>query len=151
MLRHRAPLLSALALLVVSTASRCEAQSPPTPPLYMPAPPMAYQWRYVGPTLMLFSYADSTYDRRAREWNTDSTNDYEKMLWIDLKMRFWKSRLPADMRLVFDTIGYPTGRILLKPVRHTEELWYYSQSLPPLRFRDGVLMNPGQFEVFRRR
>jgi hypothetical protein len=117
----------------------------------MPPASQAYRWSYVGPQMMLFAYADSTLALRAKQWNTDSTNDYEKMLWVDIKMRFWRDHLPDDMRFAYDALGYPSGRVLLTPVGHKEELWYYSQHGPPLRFRDGVLMNRGVYQALTSR
>jgi hypothetical protein len=145
MRRHIPLVLLALLLGAAIDTAVARAQTPPPPPS-----PYSYQWKYVGPTLMLFPpNADTTWDRRAAQWNTDSTNDYEKMLWTGLKMRFWRNHISDDQRLVFDTLGFPTGRILLAPVGHKEELWYYSQMAPPLRFVDGDLENPSQFETFQ--
>ncbi len=146
MRRHLAFALLSSMLFTSFAIATARAQTPPPPPS-----PYSYQWKYVGPVLMLFSYADTTWDQRSSQWNTDSTNDYEKMLWTDIKMRFWRDHISDDQRLVFDTLGYPTGRVLLTPVGHTEELWYYSQTSAPLRFVDGALRNPNQFEAFQNR
>jgi hypothetical protein len=148
MRRHLAPALLSLVVAGTLAASIAQTQESP-PPQEIPPAPATGGTRYVGPTMMLFGYSDSTWIRRADQWNTDSTNNYEKMLWTDLKMRFWHDHLPSDMRMVFDTLGYPTGRVLLTPVGHTEELWYYSQNARPLRFVDGALVNPAQFEAFQ--
>jgi hypothetical protein len=147
MRRHLVPPL--LVLLAAGALAASIAQTEEAPPVQeVPPSPATGNYKYVGPTMMLFGYSDSTWIHRADQWNTDSTNDYEKMLWTDLKMRFWHDHLPSDMRMVFDTLGYPSGRVLLTPVGHTEELWYYSQNARPLRFVDGVLANPAQFEAF---
>lgn len=145
MRRHIPLALLASLLCVTLGAVAARAQTNPPPPS-----PYSYQWKYVGPVLMLFApNSDTTWDRRSAQWNTDSTNDYEKMLWTGLKMRFWRNHISDDQRLVFDTLGYPSGRVLLTPVGHTAELWYYSQMAPPLRFVDGNLENPDQFDTFQ--
>jgi hypothetical protein len=36
-------------------------------------------------------------------------------------------------------------------VGHTEEWWYYGQLNPPLRFRDGELIDTDRFEALIRR
>jgi hypothetical protein len=51
------------------------------------------------------------------------------------------------MAMVFDALGYPTGRVLSQPAGHQEEWWYYGQLQPPLRFRDGVLLDRDRFEA----
>jgi hypothetical protein len=53
--------------------------------------------------------------------------------------------------MVFDALGYPTGRVLSQPVGHQEEWWYYGQLSPPLRFRDGELLDRARFESLTRR
>jgi len=34
-------------------------------------------------------------------------------------------------------------------VGHTEEWWYYGVLAPPLRFRDGVLLDQDRFDALR--
>jgi len=51
------------------------------------------------------------------------------------------------MRMVFDALGYPTGRVLATPAGHNEEWWYYGELAPPLRFRDGALIDTDEFEA----
>ena len=131
MLRHPALLLGALALLTLGAAP------PPSPSTI-----------YIGPTEILFADADSVLVLATRDWQSAGVRDQEKLLRTRLRMAYWRSHLPPDMRLVFDTLGYPTGRLLLTPVGHTEEHWYYGQLNPPLVFRDGALQNPDLFERY---
>ena len=55
--------------------------------------------------------------------------------------------ISKDMRMVFDALGYPTGRVLATPAGHNEEWWYYGELAPPLRFRDGALIDTDEFEA----
>lgn len=127
MLRLRALLLGALALTFVGAA---------------PPPPTPYFHSYLGPTAILFSDADTVMVLRTLEWHSANVRNQEKLLRTKLRMQYWRDHLPPDMRHVYDTLGYPTGRLLLTPVGHTEEQWFYGQLSPPLVFRDGVLTNP---------
>jgi hypothetical protein len=127
MLRLRALLLGALALTLVGAA---------------PPPPTPYVHSYLGPTAILFADADTVMVLRTLEWHSANVRHQEKLLRTELRMQYWRAHLPTDMRRVFDTLGYPTGRLLLTPVGHTEEHWFYGQLAPPLVFRDGVLTNP---------
>jgi len=102
---------------------------------------------FVGPTQILFADADTVFFLRSREWWSGNVRQQEKLLLHSLRMQYWRGHLPSDMRLVFDKLGYPTGRVMLTPVGHTEEWWYYGQLAPPLRFRDGELLDRDRFEL----
>ena len=136
MSRHLAPLSGALvalaAALFLSGASPARAQT-----------------TIVGPTDILLVDADSVLILRTVEWLSAKTRHQEKLLLVSLRMRYWRDHIPPDMRLVFDTLGFPTGRVLLTPVGHTEEWWYYGQLRPPLRFRDGILLDVDEFDALR--
>lgn len=109
------------------------------------------QVSFVGPTDILLYDADSVQVVRTVEWLSAKTRHQEKLLLTSLRMRYWRDHISSDMRMVFDTIGYPTGRVLLTPVGHTEEWWYYGQLRPPLRFRDGGLLDTDAFDSLRGR
>jgi len=113
--------------------------------------PATAQVSFVGPTDILIYDADSVQIVRTVEWLSAKTRHQEKLLLTSLRMRYWRDHISPDMRLVFDEIGYPTGRVLLTPVGHTEEWWYYGQLRPPLRFRDGELLDPDAFDALRAR
>jgi hypothetical protein len=102
----------------------------------------------VGPTQILFADADTVFLLRSREWWSDHVREQEKLLLHNLRIQYWRDHLPADMRLVFERLGYPSGRVMLTPIGHTEEWWYYSQLEPPLRFRDGALLDWDRFEHY---
>ncbi len=133
MLRHPALLLGALAVLTLGAA-------PPDPS------PMVF----VGPTQILFADADTVLVLRTLEWESASVRHQEKLLRHGLRMAYWRSHIAPDMRMVYDALGYPTGRVLLTPVGHTEEHWYYGQLRPPLVFRDGELQNRDLLERYTR-
>ncbi len=101
---------------------------------------------YVGPTTILFADADSILVLVSEEWLSANSRHQEKLLRHSIRMNYWRKHLPADMRMVFDRLGYPLNRVLLTPVGHTEELWYYGPLDPPIRFRDGTLIDTGRFE-----
>jgi hypothetical protein len=103
----------------------------------------------VGPTQILYVDADSVLVLRTREWWSASVAHREKLLLHSLKMKYWRDHLPDDMRLVFDELGYPTGRVLLMPYGHTEEHWFFGPLGPPLRFRDGQLLDRDLFDALR--
>jgi hypothetical protein len=106
--------------------------------------------RVVGPTQILYADADTVFILRAKEWWSAAVPHREKLLLHGLRMKYWRDRIPADMRVVFDELGYPTGRVLHTPVGHTEEWWYYGALQPPLRFRDGTLLDGDRFDAMRR-
>ena len=106
---------------------------------------------FLGPTRILFVDADSVLLLATKEWLSANVRHQEKLLRHSIRMSYWRSHIPADMRTVFDAIGYPTSRVLLTPVGHTEEWWYYGQLNPPLRFRDGELIDTDRFEALLRR
>jgi hypothetical protein len=135
MLRHRALLLGALALLWVGAA---------------PPEPRPYFQSYVGPSDILFADADTVVILRTLDWHSANVRHQEKLLRHALRLRYWREHIPADMRSVYDALGYPTGRVLLTPVGHSEEHWYYGQLDPPLVFRDGTLLNRDLFERMTR-
>lgn len=105
--------------------------------------------QFVGPTQILFVDADSVYWLRSAEWNSEYVRNQEKVLLHSLRMKYWRNHLPPDMRRVFDTLGYPVGRVIHTPVGHVEEWWTYRLLDPPLRFRDGELLDTDRFEALR--
>jgi len=120
--------------------------------LFLLAPtPAAAQNAFVGPTDILLVGADSVQVLRTVEWRSTKTRNQEKLLLNSIRMRYWRDHIPASMRQVYDELGYPTGRVLLTPVGHTEEWWYYGQLMPPLRFRDGELLDVDAFDALRAR
>lgn len=144
MARHRALLLgalSALSIAVVAVPLPTEGATYGMAPT--PASPVV-----VGPSQFLYVDADSVYFVRSQEWWSANVKHEEKLLLRGFRLRYWSEHLPSDMRLVFDSLGYPASRVLLMPVGHTEEWWYYKLLDPPLRFRDGVLLNPDRFEAY---
>ena len=136
--RHLASLPGAFAALAVAL-------------LLGSAVPARADTAHVGPTDILLVDGDSVQILRTVEWQSMKTRHQEKLLLNSLRMRYWRDHIPADMRLVYDEIGYPTGRVLLTPVGHTEEWWYYGQLSPPLRFRDGELLDVDAFDAMRAR
>jgi len=136
--RHLALFAGALAAIAVAV-------------LFTTPVPATAQVSFVGPTDILLTDADSVQILRTVEWLSAKTRHQEKLLLNSLRMRYWRDHISSDMRLVFDEIGYPTGRVLLTPVGHTEEWWYYGQLRPPLRFRDGELLNTDAFDALRGR
>ncbi len=138
MLRHRALLLGALCALSTGLLG-----ATPTP--------LRAQPTVVGPSQILYVDADTVFFLRSLDWQSANARHQEKLLLHSLRMRYWRARLPVDMRRVYDALGYPTGRVLLTPVGHTEEWWYYGQLNPPLRFRDGALLDRDRFESYQAR
>ncbi|HYQ95625.1 MAG TPA: hypothetical protein VER38_01290 [Candidatus Eisenbacteria bacterium] len=135
MLRRLALLLGAAALLSIGP---------------LPARGRAEMTTVLGPQI-LFVDADSVLVVVTKEWQSANVRHQEKLLRHSVRMAYWLAHIPADMRMVFDELGYPTSRVLLTPVGHTEEWWYYGQLNPPLRFRDGSLIDTGRFEALLRR
>ena len=139
-IRHTFLALPAFAVLALAGAGptlSARAAEPPT--------------QFVGPTQILFVDADSVYWLRSAEWNSAYVRNQEKLLLHSLRMKYWRDHLPADMRLVFETLGYPVGRVIHTPEGHVEEWWTYRLLEPPLRFRDGVLIDTDRFEALRSR
>ncbi len=130
MSRHLALLLGGIAILALGA------------PVRVFADPTAY----VGPTRILLVDADSVLTIVGREWLSRSVRHQEKLLRYSVRMAYWRDHIPADMRMVFDALGYPTSRVLRTPVGHTEEWWYYGILDPPLRFLDGALIDTDRFE-----
>ena len=104
--------------------------------------PANFYARYANPTVD----ADTVLTVVTREWLSAATRNQEKLLRYGVRMKYWSENLPPDMRLVYHALGYPTGRVLLTPIGHTEEWWYYGVMAPPLRFRDGELLDTDRFE-----
>jgi len=130
MFRHRGLILGVLAGL---SAPFLGAAPPPT---------------VAGPSQILYMDADSVYYLRSKEWLSANVKHQEKLLLRGVRLKYWSEHLPPDMRLVYDTLGYPINRVLLTPLKHTEEWWYYKMLAPPLRFRDGILLDPDRFEAY---
>jgi len=128
--RRLALLLGVLALLVSAPPSKVFAQTT----------------TFVGPTRILFVDADTVLTVVTREWLCAATRNQEKLLRHSVRMRYWREHIPPDMRMVFDALGYPVSRVQRLPVGHTEEWWYYGLLDPPLRFRDGELLDTDRFE-----
>ena len=142
---HRGLLLGALAAVSIAVAGITPPAQGATPAGMAPpygAPAAA------GPSQFLYMDADSVYYLRSQEWWSANVKYQEKLLLRGLRLRYWSEHLPADMRLVFDSLGYPVSRVLLTPVGHTEEWWYYKLLDPPLRFRDGILLDSDRFEGY---
>jgi hypothetical protein len=129
--RQLALLLGALALLSLGAP---------------PARVFADATTFLGPTRILLVDADSVLVVVSREWLSASVRHQEKLLRHSLRMAYWRDHIPADMRMVFDALGYPANRVLHTPVGHTEEWWYYGLLDPPIRFRDGALIDTERFE-----
>ena len=110
------------------------------------APALAQPTTYVGPTRILLVDADTVMTVVTREWLSASVRNEEKLLRYGVRLKYWSEHLPPDMRMVYDALGYPWGRILTTPIGHTEEWWYYGVRVPPLRFRDGALLDTERFE-----
>jgi len=130
-------LLAALVGAAASAPSLAQTETPADAP------------RVVGPTQILYADADTVFLLRSKEWWSNAVSHREKLLLHGLRMKYWRDHIPADMRFVFDEIGYPTGRVIHTPVGHTEEWWYYGVLAPPLRFRDGVLLDQDRFDALR--
>jgi hypothetical protein len=117
--------------------------------LFLGAPPsraLADTTTYLGPTGILLVDADSVLTLVGREWASASTRHQEKLLRYGVRMAYWRAHISPDMRKVYDGLGYPLNRVIHTPVGHTEEWWYYGLLDPPLRFRDGELIDTDRFE-----
>jgi hypothetical protein len=134
MLRHRLSALPALFIVALSLAAAARAQTV----------------SLAGPTRIYLVDADSVFMVAAGNWQSTETRNQEKLLRYSLRLRYWRDHLPGEMRQVFDALGYPTGRVLLRPVGHEEEWWYYGQLQLPLRFRDGVLLDRDRLAAMSR-
>jgi hypothetical protein len=130
MARHRGLLLGALCALAIPFLG---AAPPPT---------------VVGPSQILYTDADSVYFLRSAAWLSEKVRHEEKLLLRALRLKYWSEHLPPDMSVVYRSLGYPLSRVLATPVGHSEEWWYYKMLEPPLRFRDGILLDPDRFEAF---
>ena len=137
MLRHLATTLLAVLFLAA--------------PLLQAPGALAQTGEIVGPSRIYFVDADTVRILATKEWQSASVRHQEKLLRYALRIAYWRDRIPSDMRRVYDELGYPTGRVLSLPTGHTEEAWYYGQLSPPIRFRDGVLLNPDQVDALRSR
>jgi len=131
MLRRLALLLGAAMLLWLAPQPSRAAEDPTT---------------YVGPTQILFD-GEEVYTAVSREWLSASVRNQEKLLRVSVRMAYSREHISEDMCMVFDALGYPTGRVLATPQGHGEEWWYYGQLTPPLRFRDGELIDTDRFEA----
>jgi hypothetical protein len=139
-IRHNIAVLAAVAALTLLGPGRPAPARAAEPPV-----------KYVGPTQILFLDADSVYWLRSAEWNSAYVRNQEKVLLHSLRMTYWRTHLPSDMRRVFDALGYPVCRVIHTPVGHVEEWWTYRLLDPPLRFRDGELLDSDRFEALRSR
>ena len=135
-------------VIVLALFAVCFALAGTTPSTAQPAAPSDAP-HVVGPTQILYADADTVFFLRSKEWWSNATSHREKLLLHGLRMKYWRDHIPADMRLVFDELGYPTGRVIHMPVGRTEEWWYYGPMTPPLRFRDGVLLDQDRFDKLR--
>ena len=138
--------MARIVLLVLLTLSFCAVL---TPFLNAQSGSAVDPPQVVGPTQILYMDADTVYFLRSKEWWSSAVSHREKLLLHGLRMRYWRDRLPVDMRIVFDELGYPTGRVLHTPVGYTEEWWHYGALSQPLRFRDGVLLDRDRFDQLR--
>lgn len=130
MSRHLALLLGAALLLILGAPARVLADAT----------------TYVGPTRIFLVDADTVLTMVSREWLSANVRHQEKLLRHSVRMAYWRDHIPADMRMVFDALGYPTSRVLRTPVGHTEEWWYYGLREQPLRFVDGALIDTDRFQ-----
>jgi len=136
MLRHLALALAATCLALLAS---------PTPSA------SAQTKEVVGPSRIYFIDADSVRVLATKAWQSGAVRHQEKLLRHALRLAYWREHVPGDMRRVFDELGYPTGRVISRPVGHVEEAWYYGQLAAPLRFRDGVLLDVARYDALRSR
>jgi len=104
----------------------------------------------VGPARIYLVDADSVFALATKAHQSPAVRHQEKLLRTALRLQYWRQHIPADMGMVFDVLGYPTGRVRSLPVGHEEEAWYYGQLQAPIRFRDGVLIDRDLFEALAR-
>ena len=131
MSRRLALALSALALLSLGSP---------------PARVHADTTTFLGPTRILLVDADTVLTVVSQEWLSASVRHQEKLLRHGVRMSYWRAHISPDMRMVFDALGYPASRVIHTPTGHTEEWWHYGLLDPPLRFRDGELIDTDRFE-----
>lgn len=129
---RRFALLLGVVALVCLSAPATEVSAQPT--------------TFVGPTRILLVDADTVLTVVTSEWLSSATRHQEKLLRHGVRMLYWRAHISPDMRKVFDALGYPVSRVQHLPVGHTEEWWYYGLLDPPLRFRDGELLDTDRFE-----
>jgi len=131
MSRHLALLLGLAALLALGAS---------------PSRVFADTTTLLGPTRILLVDADTVLTMVTNEWLSAGTRNQEKLLRHGVRMAYWRAHIPPDMRMVYDGLGYPLNRVIHTPVGHTEEWWYYGILDPPLRFRDGELIDTDRFQ-----
>ncbi|HET9952295.1 MAG TPA: hypothetical protein VFS09_10930 [Candidatus Eisenbacteria bacterium] len=133
-----------LALLIVF-ASALAAAAPPR--IALAATPDSPE--VVGPSRIFFVDADTVFALVSKQWLSSASRHQEKLLRTSIRLNYWRDHLPSEMRRVYNALGYPTGRVIANPAGHFEERWYYGQMMPPLRFRDGVLLDEDLFDRLR--
>jgi hypothetical protein len=143
MLRHAVLLLVAICALSIPRTTAAQSYGYGRPTALPPGAPNVF-----GPSQILYMDADTVFFMRSQQWWSENVNHQEKLLLRALRLKYWSNHLPPDMRLVFDSLGYPMNRLMMKPVGHSEEWWYYGMLDPPLRFRDGILLDPERFEAY---
>jgi len=133
-----------LALLIALASAALAAVAPRTLEAATPDGP-----EIVGPTRIYYVDADTVFALVSKQWLSTAARHQEKLLRTSIRLTYWRDRLPSAMKRVYDALGYPTGRVLAQPAGHFEERWYYGQMMPPLRFRDGVLLDEDLFDRLR--
>ena len=139
MLRHlRLAFLIALSFvfLPAATPQTARAATPDTPEI-------------VGPSRIYYVDADTVFALVTKNWLSSAVRHQEKLLRTSIRLNYWRDHLPAEMRRVYNALGYPTGRVFASYMGRFEERWYYGQTMPPLRFRDGVLLDEDLFDKLR--
>ena len=139
MLRHlRLAPLATLAFLLLPSVAPSSAHAA-----------AADEQEIVGPSRIYFVDADTVFTLVSKQWLSEAARHQEKLLRTSIRLNYWRDHLPGEMRRVFDALGYPSGRVIAQPMGHYEERWYYGQMMPPLRFRDGVLLDEDLFDRLR--
>ena len=100
----------------------------------------------VGPSRIYYVDADTVFAMVSKQWLSDAARHQEKLLRTSIRLTYWRDHLPSEMRRVYNALGFPSGRVIAMPAGHYEERWYYGQMMPPLRFRDGVLLDEDLFD-----